>query len=62
MKLTIIQTGEVPLALRPTFGPYRKMFETMFDQTGQGFSYQTINIADGETFPQLDTIEGMVIT
>lgn len=62
MKLTIIQTGEVPLALRPTFGPYRKMFETMFDQTGQGFSYQTINIADGEPFPQLDTIEGMVIT
>ena len=62
MKITIIQTGDVPLPLRSRFVPYRKMFERMFDQTGQGFSYQTINIADGEPFPALDTIEGAVIT
>jgi GMP synthase-like glutamine amidotransferase len=62
MKITIIQTGEVPLPLRSRFVPYRHMFETMFDRTGQGFTYQTINVADGEPFPDLDSLEGAVIT
>jgi hypothetical protein len=42
MKLTIIQTGDVPAPLRNQFGPYRRMFETMFDSTGQGFSYDMV--------------------
>jgi len=62
MKLTILQTGEVPLPLRSRFVPYRKMFEAMFDQTGQGFSYETINVAEGEPFPDLARLEGVVIT
>ncbi|WP_224705304.1 type 1 glutamine amidotransferase [Devosia aquimaris] len=62
MKLTIVQTGEVPLPLRDRFGPYRKMFEAMFDRTGQGFSYETVNVADGEPFPDLAGVEGIVIT
>ena len=62
MKLTILQTGEVPLPLRSRFVPYRRMFETMFDKTGQGFSYQTINVAKGEPFPDPGALEGVVIT
>mgnify|MGYP003635216506 FL=1 len=62
MKLTILQTGEVPLPLRNRFVPYRKMFEAMFDRTGQGFSYQTVNVAEGEPFPDLASLEGVVIT
>ena len=62
MKLTIIQTGEVPVALRERFGPYRKMFEAMFDSTGQGFSYETVAVSDGEPFPDPATLEGIVIT
>tara|TARA_R110002124_G_scaffold133942_6_gene296502 strand:+ start:19324 stop:20031 length:708 start_codon:yes stop_codon:yes gene_type:complete len=62
MKITIIQTGEVPQALRAKFIPYRQMFERMFDRTGQGFSYETINIADGAPFPDPASLEGMVIT
>lgn len=62
MKLTIIQTGDVPLALRTQFGPYRHMFERMFDQTGQDFVYQTINVADGAPFPDADSLDGVVIT
>ncbi|WP_171015653.1 gamma-glutamyl-gamma-aminobutyrate hydrolase family protein [Devosia sp. FKR38] len=62
MKLTIVQTGDVPLPLRDKFGPYRKMFEAMFDRTGQGFSYETVNVADGEPFPDLSGVEGIVIT
>jgi GMP synthase-like glutamine amidotransferase len=62
MKLTIIQTGEVPATLRGQFGPYRKMFETMFDGTGQGFSYDMVAVSDGEPFPDPGRIEGIVIT
>ncbi len=62
MKLTIIQTGEVPVLLRDRFGPYRKMFETMFDGTGQGFSYDMVAVSDGEPFPDPGVLEGIVIT
>ena len=62
MKLTIIQTGDVPAPLRPKFGPYRKMFERMFDSTGQGFSYETVAVSDGEPFPDPSQLEGIVIT
>jgi GMP synthase-like glutamine amidotransferase len=62
MKLTIIQTGEVPAPLRSQFGPYRRMFETMFDGTGQGFSYEMVAVSDGEPFPEPAKLEGIVIT
>lgn len=62
MKLTIIQTGEVPAPLRGRFGPYRKMFETMFDGTGQGFSYDMVPVSDGAPFPDPGQLEGIVIT
>ncbi len=62
MKLTIIQTGEVPAPLRGQFGPYRKMFETMFDGTGRGFSYETVAVSDGEPFPDPGKLEAIVIT
>ena len=38
MKLTIIQTGEVPAALRDRFGPYPPMFERMFAEAGENFA------------------------
>jgi GMP synthase-like glutamine amidotransferase len=62
MKLTIIQTGEVPAPLRGRFGPYRKMFETMFDATGQGFSYDMVPVSDGAPFPDPGQLNGIVIT
>ena len=62
MKLTIIQTGEVPAPLRNQFGPYRRMFERMFDGTGQGFSYDMVAVSDGEPFPDPASLEGIVIT
>jgi len=62
MKLTIIQTGEVPAPLRGRFGPYRTMFETMFDATGQGFSYDMVAVCDGEPLPDSAPLEGIVIT
>lgn len=62
MKLTIIQTGEVPVPLRERFGPYRKMFERMFDQTGGRFSYEMVAVSDGEPLPDPGSLEGIVLT
>jgi len=62
MKLTIIQTGDVPAPLRGRFGPYRRMFETMFDATGQGFTYDMIPVSDGAPLPDPASLEGIVIT
>ena len=62
MKLTIIQTGAVPLPLRDRFVPYPKMFEAMFDATGQGFSYETIPVFEGAPLPDPATLDGIVIT
>lgn len=62
MKLTIIQTGEVPVPLRERFGPYRKMFERMFDQTGERFSYEVVAASDSEPLPDPGQLEGIVLT
>ncbi len=62
MKLTIIQTGDVPAPLRPTFGPYRAMFERMFDSTGHGFTYEMVAVSDGEPCPDPAMLQAIVIT
>ncbi|HTN61972.1 MAG TPA: type 1 glutamine amidotransferase [Devosia sp.] len=62
MQLTIIQTGAVPLPLRDRFMPYPKMFEAMFEATGQGFSFQTVPVFDGAPLPDPGELEGIVIT
>jgi len=62
MRLTIIQTGEVPAPLQGRFGSYPKMFETMFERTGKGFSYATVRASDGDALPDPAGLEGIVIT
>lgn len=62
MKLTIIQVGETPAALRPHFGRYPSHFRDMFDATGAGFTYEPVYVLDGEALPDPATLEGIVIT
>lgn len=62
MKLTIIQAGEVPPSLRPTFGSYPPMYMRMFDEAGFGFEYETLPIHDGAAFPDPEALEAVVIT
>ncbi len=62
MKLTILQTGDVPAPLRPQFGPYPPMFERMFAAAGHGFTYDTIAVHDGAEFPSLSNVEAVLIT
>ncbi|RYE45985.1 MAG: type 1 glutamine amidotransferase [Hyphomicrobiales bacterium] len=62
MKLTIIQTGDVPASLRPQFGAYPPMFKRMFDEAGQPFEYETVAIYDGAEFPDAAKLDGILIT
>ncbi|WP_055047791.1 type 1 glutamine amidotransferase [Devosia sp. A16] len=62
MKLTIIQTGDVPAPLRPKFGAYPPMFRRMFDEAGQPFEYETVAVCDGAEFPDATKLDGILIT
>jgi GMP synthase-like glutamine amidotransferase len=62
MKLTIIQTGDVPQALRENFRPYPTMFHAMFDEAGYAFEYEAIRVFDGEPFPDVADMEAVLIT
>lgn len=62
MKLTIIQTGDVPATLRPKFGPYPPMFSRMFDEAGVAFDYEAVPVFDGAAFPDPAKLEAILIT
>ncbi|MGN6102975.1 MAG: glutamine amidotransferase-related protein [Devosia sp.] len=61
MKLTIIQAGEVPEALRPRFGPYAPMFERMFAEAGAAYDYDVMRVSEGEPFPDPARLEAILI-
>jgi len=62
MKITIIQTGEVPVSLRQDFGPYPAMFERMFARAGHDFAFETVPVFDGAPMPDAASLDGIVIT
>jgi GMP synthase-like glutamine amidotransferase len=62
MRLTIIQTGDVPEPLRDSFGPYPSMFERMFDSRSDRFNYEVVNVEGNSLLPDPSRIEGIVIT
>ncbi len=62
MKLTLIQTGDVPAPLADRFGPYAAMFVKMFEHDGAGFSYETIRAHKGEPLPDPSRLQAALIT
>lgn len=62
MKLTILQTGEVPAALQGRFNPYPDMFQRMFEAAGAGFSYETVPVVAGAQIPDAANVEAILIT
>lgn len=62
MKLTILQTGDVPAPLSARFGPYPPMFERMFAAAGHTFTYETVAVHQGADFPALSGLEAILIT
>lgn len=61
MKLTIIQTGDVPEPLQAQFGPYALMFEKMFADAGAQFDYDVVPIHGGEPFPDPEGLEAILL-
>ncbi len=62
MRITIIQTGDVPPTLRSEFGPYPPMFERMFTAANADFSYDAVRIFDGAPFPDVADLDAVLIT
>lgn len=62
MKITIIQTGQVPEPLRAAHGLYPPMFARMFESAGLNYAYETIPVSDGAAFPDPGALEAIVIT
>jgi GMP synthase-like glutamine amidotransferase len=61
MKLTIIQTGDVPDSLRAEFGPYPPMFMRMFAAVGARYDYEVVRVFDGEPFPDPTALEAVLL-
>lgn len=61
MKLTIIQTGDVPAPLRERFGPYPAMFERMFAEACVDFDYAVVRALEGEPLPDPASLEAVLI-
>lgn len=62
MKITIIEVGRAPDPLAANFSPYRTMFAEMFASTGETFSHDVVSVVAGESLPEPETLEGIVIT
>jgi GMP synthase-like glutamine amidotransferase len=62
MKLTIIQTGDVPLPLREKFRPYPTMFHDMFANAGTSLDYDAVRAHDGVPLPDPATLDAILIT
>ncbi|MBO9410300.1 MULTISPECIES: type 1 glutamine amidotransferase [unclassified Ruegeria] len=60
MKIGILVTGHPPDELRSDFGTYDGMFRTLLG--GNGFTFQTYNVVDGQFPDGTDSADGWVIT
>lgn len=60
MKIGILQTGHAPDELRPVVGDINNLFERLL--SGQGFTFETFPVVDGD-FPEgSDVCDGWLIT
>lgn len=59
MKLSLIQPTDVPGPLRDRFGAYHLMFERLL--AGQGFTFETIKLSEGESLPDPRSLDATLI-
>jgi len=62
MKLTIIETGQVPAAIRERFPDYPEMFRRMVAQADGAVSCETISIIKGEDLPDPARLDAVLYT
>jgi GMP synthase-like glutamine amidotransferase len=62
MKLTIIQIDETPAIMRAAFQRYMPQFPDLFNAVDAGFSFERIDILDGDMLPDPVNLEAIIIT
>jgi GMP synthase-like glutamine amidotransferase len=62
MKLTIIETGQAPAAIRDRFPDYPEMVREMFARVDGGISCETVSIVRGDALPDPATLRAVLYT
>jgi len=62
MKLTIVETGLAPAAIRDRFPDYPEMFRRMFEGAGAGLTCETVSVARGQGLPDPAGLEAVLYT
>jgi GMP synthase-like glutamine amidotransferase len=62
MKLTLIETGQAPLAIRDRFPDYPAMFARMFEQADPAIRCETVSLVKGEKLPAPSGLEAVLYT
>ncbi|MFN3608851.1 MAG: type 1 glutamine amidotransferase [Hyphomonas sp.] len=62
MKLTIIETGQAPAAIRDRFPSYPEMFARMFASVDAGIACETVSLVKGEALPDPASLEAVLYT
>ncbi len=62
MKLTIVETGEVPAAIREQFPDYPEMFRRMIVQAESSIACETVALVKGEQLPDPSTLDAVLYT
>lgn len=62
MKITIIETGLAPAAIRNDFPTYPEMFEALIGGADEGLSFETVRLELGDNLPDPESLDGILIT
>lgn len=62
MKLTLLHVGLTPPAMQDDFSTYPPQFQNMFEDAGAEMTFDSIYVLEGEPFPSIASVEGVVIT
>lgn len=62
MKLTIIETGQVPAAIRDQFPDYPEMFRQMLARVDGAIACETVSIVKGDALPDPATLGAVLYT
>lgn len=62
MKLTILETGLPPQAIRDAWPRYPAMFEDLIGPHAPGLTFESIPVAEGASFPGLDAVDAVLVT
>ena len=62
MKLTILETGLPPQAIREDWPRYPAMFDALIGPHLPGLTCESVAVSQGEPFPDLEEVEALLVT